>query len=170
MELKIDWPTNLGIVGVENLLVGVTGDCPGSIGCRASAFDPNAFIPGGADAFKVYVCHPPMNKFDCEGEELLSYSLMSRDAEVQGWLVEVAYPGELDLTFGWDPQKLQTNLAGNINLRIVDSDGKTDMINPSPFRFPHRVSITTGDETVAFFVCSEITGVIAANPCPDKLP
>ena len=72
VDLKIDWPANLGVIGVENLLVGVTGDCPGSIGCRASVFDPSAFIPGGADSFKVYVCHPPMNKFDCEGEELLS--------------------------------------------------------------------------------------------------
>lgn len=62
--------------------------------------------------------------------------------------------------------KLQAELAGSIDLRIVDSDGKTDMINPSPFRFPHRVSITTGAETVAFFVCSEVVGVAMAGLVP----
>lgn len=170
VELKIDWPATLGIAGVENLLLGVTEACPGSIGCRGSAFDPGAFIPGGGGSFKVYVCHPPTDKFNCEGEELLSYSLMSTSTAVQGWLVEVSYPGELRLTFGWDPEALLAKLGGSINLRIVDSAGKTDMINPSPFRFPHRVSIATGDDTVAFFVCSEVVGVAAANPCPDRLP
>ena len=163
MELEIDWVPKVS--GLGNLAIGAKEDCPDAIGCRGSALP---ISPAQVDFFEIYLCHPPITKFDCTGESQLSYSLLSPSARVPRWVVEVAYPGQLTMSFSWDQDEIPSQ--EQLGLWVVDSNQTIQMNNPPPDVPPYVFPITTGGEPSAFMICGEVGGVPVANPCPNWWP
>ena len=160
LELKIDWVPKVS--GLSNLAIGAKADCPGAIGCRGSALPVS---PGEVDFFEIYLCHPlPITKSDCDRESQLSYSLLSPSDQVQRWVVEVAYSGQLTMSFSWDQDEIPSQ--GQLRLWVIDSNQKILMNNPPPDVPPYIFPVTTGDETSAFLICGEVVAV--TNGCPEN--
>ena len=158
LELRIT-PDPTGIAGPGNLYLGVKEGCPEAIGCVAS-LPPSPPM----DAFQVYLCHPPEGRRDCNGLPRLSHSLLSPGAEVDTWLIEVAYPGprQLNITFGWDQDGLRERLSAQrptkLHLWDVDSDKFIDIIETADFYLLPAVG--DGEPQVrAFLICSRVQGV-----------
>ena len=126
----------LGVPGIGNLFLGLAEECPASpVECRGS-FVP--FPTSGLEVVKVYLCHPAGYPTPCIERTLpdgrpwprFLFSRLSPDAEVRSWVVEVEYPGDLELRFSWDVSGLPG--PEELNLVIVDPDRKIAVNNPPP--------------------------------------
>ena len=84
-------------------------------------------------------------------------------AQSMQWVVEVSYPNDLDIRFEWD----RTDVPQDINLWIVDSQGRIDMKSPPPDIPPFPLSILSGDDARAFLICGQTPG---AGICPNTWP
>ena len=121
LNLNLTWEPR-DVIGLGSLHVGVDDRCPDSVGCQSAAIDPASRLfakPNEVDAFQVYMCNPPINKFNCDDEVLLSHSFLS-PAEVQRWVVELSYPNQLEVRFSWAKEEVAG--PSDLDLRIVDSE------------------------------------------------
>ena len=164
----------LGVPGIGNLFLGLAEECPASpVECRGS-FVP--FPTSGLEVVKVYLCHPAGYPTPCIERTLpdgrpwprFLFSRLSPDAEVRSWVVEVEYPGDLELRFSWDVSGLPG--PEELNLVIVDPDRKIAVNNPPPGIPPYRLSMVRGDETTAFLICSQAVGTPTSSSCPNSWP
>ena len=164
LELLMSWePANVG--GLSNLLLGVSRECATAHHC-VGTHPPS--LPG-VNFIQVYICHPAdIQQMNCDGllpDALLSKSLRSPD-EATNWVVEVYYPGPLNIRFGWDNAKLPEN----VEVRMVvegDENGNVesniDMGIPPGFRF-HTLILDGEHNQKAFRVCSQVRG---SRLCPE---
>ncbi len=147
-----EWSIELEVIPVDsdvirpfNLLLGVDKRCPDAIGCTAPA--GLLFAPGLL--LRAYMCHSGGS--DCNGfsgSELLSKSIQA-PGKAQTWVVEVEFPGDLDLVFTWDPPRSNDDFV----LSLSDGDTQTDMrTERRNFIARHDVSIRRDDGTKAFTI------------------
>ena len=147
-----EWSIELEVIPVDsdvirpfNLLLGVDKRCPDAIGCTA----PSGLLFAPGLLLRAYMCHSGGS--DCNGfsgSELLSKSIQA-PGKAQTWVVEVEFPGELDLVFTWDPPSSNDNFG----LFLHDGGNRTDMRTRQPHIIPHHdVSIRRGDGTKAFTI------------------
>ena len=142
------------VPGTGNLRLGINNLCPETVGCSGDASPPNP----GLVPYEVYVCHPPPGQNNCDGVRHLSSSWLP-PTEVQHWLVEAKYPGELTrITFVWFPQALPDDLSMHI---IIEGGDLIDMKNPlPPQEVPRTFEILMVTKvTTNFVICSRALGV-----------
>ena len=144
IELEVI-PVDSDVISPFNLLLGVDKRCPAAIGCTAPSGLP--FAPGLL--LRAYMCHSGGN--DCNGfsgSDLLSRSILA-PGKAQTWVVEVEFPGDLDLVFTWEPP----GSNDDFELVLLDGGNRTDMRIRRPNFIPrHDVSINPGDGTKAFTI------------------
>ena len=134
----------------NDLYVGVKAICPEAFGCRAISDLP---ILSVLDVLQVYLCHPPDDELSCAGVPHLSQSWLDL-ALVQEWVVDIVYPGPLeDITFSWDASALPKD---ELDLRLLDSDGRIDMISTTPHYIP---------KDKVFRICSKLEEAEFKKPC-----
>ena len=144
--------------GNSNIRFGAKEDCQDPEDQCDFAFPPSP----APSAVQIYLCEAQPGRTDCNGAPHQSQSFLTSAQSMQ-WVVEVSYPNDLDIRFEWD----RTDVPQDINLWIVDSQGRIDMKFPPPDIPPFPLSILSGDDARAFLICGQTPG---AGICPNTWP